>query len=148
MTRTPAPANIGQRLSAARLQRGLAQTTVAQAAGLAPSYLSRIENGKVHPTYRTVMQIVEALGAGLEEIAGPLTAKQRRGPCPVTAKGQCLLDLIHAVADDQRYTPREIRLLRRFGSWLKQAEPGRIRAMELILDDLTHAAEARQPGAG
>jgi len=147
MTRTPRPENIGQRLVAARLQRGLSQATVARAAGLAPSYLSRIENGKVHPTFRTVMQIVEALGAGLDEIAGPVATRHRRGPCPVTAKGQCLLDLIRAAADEEHYTPREIRLLRRFGRWLKSAEPGRVRAMELILDDLTRAAEASASSA-
>jgi transcriptional regulator with XRE-family HTH domain len=142
MTPTTSSENIGQRLAAARLQRGLAQTTVAQSAGLAPSYLSRLENGKVHPTFRTVMQIAQALGAGLEEIAGAPVAKHRRGPCPVTEQGQCLLDLVHSVADHEHYSPREIRLMRRLGRWLKTAEPGRVRAMELILDDLTSAAES------
>ena len=140
MTPKPTPDNLGQRLAAARLQRGLAQARVARDAGIAPSYLSRVETGKVHPTFRTVVQIVEAIGAGLDELAAPPAAKHRDGPCPVTEKGQCLLDLIQATKDPESYTPREIRLLRRFGQWLKTAEPGRVRAMELILEDLTSAA--------
>lgn len=142
MTPSTSPDNVGQRLAAARLRRGLAQTSVAQRAGLAPSNLSRIENGKVHPTYRTVMQILQALGGDLQEIAGAEKTRKSGGPCPVTDKGQCLLDLVQSVSDSERYTPREIRLLRRFGMWLKSVEPSRVRAMELFLDDLTQAAEA------
>lgn len=142
MTGSTSPENIGQRLAAARLRRGLTQASVAERASLAASYLSRIENGKVHPTYRTITQILQALGADLHEIEGPQATSKRAGPCPITEKGQCLLDLVHAGAGPERYTPREIRLLRRFGLWLKSVEPSRVRAMEVILDDLTRAAES------
>jgi transcriptional regulator with XRE-family HTH domain len=132
--------DVGRRLAAARLQRGLVQSTVARDAGLAPSYLSRIETGKVQPTFPTVMQVVRALGADAAEIVDPgAKLGKRRGPCPVTAKGRCLLDLIKPVAGDEQYTPRELRLLRQFALWIKGAEPGRVRAMEILLEDLLGA---------
>lgn len=133
---------IGQRLAAARLQRGFVQSGVARRAGLAPSYLSRVESGKISPTFATVMKIVDALGADLAEIAGPtVLRKQRKGGCPITERGQCLLDLIGTAGDSEHYSPREIRLLRGFASWIKHVEPNRVRAVELLLGDLM-----REPG--
>lgn len=134
------PHSVGQRLSAARLQRGLAQGDVARGAGLAPSYLSRIETGKVQPTFRTVMRIVRVLGADVSEIAGRETPEDAaRGPCPVTERGQCLVDLIGAAGNSERYSPAEIRLLRRFAVWMKRAKADRVRAIELLLSDLSNA---------
>ena len=75
--RTSVP-EVGQRLAAARLQRGLTQKTVASRAGVASSYLSRIENGHVRPTFATVMQIVQALGADPTEIVGTKSTPARR----------------------------------------------------------------------
>jgi len=133
--------DIGQRLAAGRLRRGLAQAEVARSASLAPSYLSRVESGKIRPTFATVMRIVNALGADLAEIVGPTIPKGRRkGACPVTAGGRCLLDMIGSEADRDHYSPREIRLLRRFAAWIKQVEPNRVRAAELLLGDLTSDA--------
>lgn len=145
MTPETSRPEVGRRLAAARLQRGLTQKTLARDAGLAPSYLSRIENGRVRPTFETVMQIVRALGADAAEIVGPATAKRdrRHGPCPVTPGGQCLVDLIRPAADPEHYTPREVRLIRRFAAWLKQAPPNRVRAMEILFTDLTPAAEEK-----
>lgn len=141
MTRASPAVEIGQRLMAARLQRGLAQSDVARSAGLAPSYLSRIENGRIQPTFRTVMQIAAALRAGLSELADtPAQAGSARGPCPVTARGKCLLDLVAAEADPEHYSPREVRLVRTFAQWLKTSSPERIRAMEVLLEDLMRAA--------
>lgn len=131
---------VGQRLAAARLQRGLAQGELAKRAGLAASYLSRIENGHVQPSFRAVMEIAEALGASLHELAdGPPAS--RHGPCPVTARGHCLLDLIAEEPDGEHYSPREVRLIKRFAAWLKRATPERQRALEILLDDLLAAAD-------
>ena len=128
--------DIGQRLAAARLERRLAQNEVARRAGIAASYLSRIENGRVHPTIGTVLLVTEALGTDLAEVlqSRPSTA---RGPCPVTRKGQCLLDLIRPTKADGHFTPREVRLIRSFASWVEGAEPARLRAMEILLEDLS-----------
>jgi transcriptional regulator with XRE-family HTH domain len=144
--------DVGRRLATARLQRGLSQGIVARLAGIAPSYISRIENGRVHPTFRTVLRIASALKMPFEEIAGPGPARLRqRGGCPVTAGGRCLLDLVRAEAEIERgvpgeaFTPRQVRLLRRFASWLVTVGSDRQKAMEILLDELTRATTGDSP---
>ena len=140
MTPEATPETVGRRLASARLRRGLAQKDVAERAGLAPSYLSRIETSKIQPTYRTLMQVVEALGVDPAEILGPRDSTgDPQGPCPVSTRGRCLLDLIRSSPGPEQYSPREIRLLRRFASWVQGAEPARLKAMEVLLEDLASA---------
>ena len=141
MTSESSIPDVGQRLAAARLSRGLAQKEAARRAGIAASYLSRIETGKVQPTIGTTLQIVRALGARSEEIFGSGGKKDSRGPCPLTTQGRCLLDLIGAEKAEGHFTPREIRLIKRFTSWVEGAEATRLRAMEILLEDLTGAGE-------
>jgi len=137
---------VGRRLSAARLRRGLSQGQIAMRAGVATSYLSRVENGKIQPSFRTVMRIQRALGVGFEEIAGPDPPKKRNGPCPVSKKGRCLLDLIRSEAlvrhaAEEAYSPREVRLLRKVATWLKISPSDRVRALETLVDDLIEGSE-------
>ena len=138
---------VGQRLAAARLQRGLSQKAVALRASIAPSYLSRIETGKVHPTFRMALQIVKAINASIDELADPdLLAHRARGACPVSSSGRCLLDLIHSElstspTSNETYTPRQIQLLRRFAAWVQHAKPDRLRAMEILVEDLRGNAD-------
>jgi transcriptional regulator with XRE-family HTH domain len=137
---------VGQRLAAARLQRGLSQGTVARRAGIAPSYLSRIENNKVQPTFRTVSRVTQAMQVSFTEIAGAEPDSSGR-VCPVSTSGQCLLDLIHSdIAkgkDVDGFTTRQVRLLRRFAAWIQTVPVDRQRAMEILLEDLTRATKRK-----
>jgi len=143
MTAKPKRPDIGQRLAAARMRRGLSQGTVARLSGIAPSYLSRIETGKVHPTFRTVQNIAGSLKVSLDEVIGPTPSHDHSdGRCPISTTGACMLDLIRSevqvsrVASGEVYTPREVRLLQRLATWMKTVGPERLRAMEILLDDL------------
>jgi len=139
--------SVGQRLVAARLRRGLAQTTVAQRAGVASSYLSRVESGSIHPTFRNVMRIADALEMPLEEFTSPAFSKTGRGACPVTDSGGCMLDLIRSgktgrgETDDEVYSPRQVRLLGRFAAWVRTVPEDRVQAMEVLLEELLRSAE-------
>ncbi len=143
--------NLGQRLAAARLRRGMSQATVARKAGVNASYISRLEHGRVQPTLRTALRVVHAIGAPIEEITGLETEAHGGAVCPVTRGGECLLDLIHSdaelerYADEESFTPRQVRLLRRFAGWVRGASPDRQRAMEVLLGDL---ARPPKPGNG
>lgn len=137
---------IGQRLAAARLRRRRSQADVARRAGIAPSYLSRIENGRVQPTYRTLCRVARALEIGFDELAGFDEESRHHGAlCPVSEDGRCLLDLIRADTELARerhadsYTVRQVALLRRFAGWLRDQPPDRQRAVEVLLDDLTRS---------
>ena len=144
LTHESTPSAIGRRLASARLRRGMSQGTVARLAGIAPSYLSRIETGKVQPTVPTVLKVARAARAGFEEILGfESEGPEARGACPVSVSGSCMLDLLRSNADVGRiasgetYSPRELRLLKRLAAWMQGASPDRLRAMEILLDDLT-----------
>lgn len=66
-------------------------------------------------------------------------------PCPISPDGRCMLDLIRsqtAIWHDphgQHYSAREIRLLHEMALWLRAARPERLRAIEVLLEDLVRA---------
>ncbi|MDX1387647.1 MAG: helix-turn-helix transcriptional regulator [Acidobacteriota bacterium] len=134
------PPEIGQRIAAARLRRGLSQGTVARRSGIAPSYLSRIENRKIQPSFKTVTRIASAMRISLAELADTELPSPR--PCPVSRGGHCLLDLIRSELEVARgvkgetYTPREVQMLSRFAAWIKSVPPDRVRAMDILLQEL------------
>jgi len=138
--------DVGHRLAAARLRRKLSQATVARRAGIDASYLSRIENGKVQPTFHTIVRVVRGLRANIDEVVSPDPVElQSHGACPISRDGLCLLELIRpdtgpvARQAAEHYSPRDIRLLRQLAAWLRSAGPERVRAMELLLEDLSRA---------
>jgi len=143
---------VGRRLAGARLRRGLSQGTAARLAGIAPSYLSRVETGKVQPTMRTVLRVARAVKVSAADLLA-VPSESKGCPCPVTASGRCLVDLVRTEAEtagrgtDETYTPRQIRLIRRFASWLRRLEPDRLRAIELLLGGVseTAASATRRP---
>jgi transcriptional regulator with XRE-family HTH domain len=95
LTRNSSELDIGARLAAIRAQRGQSQGTTSRLAGLAPAYLSRIETGHVHPTFATVMRVLDALHAGLDELRAPDEVRPRGHPsCPISGHGHCLLELL------------------------------------------------------
>ena len=137
---------IGQRLAAARLQRGRTQAEIARSAGIAPSYLSRVETGKIQPTFRTLNRIVSAMGMHFDELEALETKGHAHGvKCPISEQGDCMLDMIHAggelapLSAAESYTPRQVKLLRRFAHWLRSAPADRIYALEIMLEDLERA---------
>ena len=138
--------NIGQRLAAARLKRGKAQAEVARQAGIAPSYLSRIETGKVQPTYRTLIRVASGIGLEFDELAAFDPEVHHHGTrCPITEHGDCLLDLVRAEGEWARerhkdsYTVRQIELMRRFAAWVRDIPPDRLQAMEVLMEELARA---------
>ena len=85
---------VGDRIFSSRQRRGLSQGTVSRLAGIHPSYLSRIETGKVHPTVRTAVRIATALQISLDELLGPSPASSADKPCPISPNGRCFIELI------------------------------------------------------
>ena len=59
--------NIAIKLKHLRIQKGLTLNALASRAGIATSFLSRIEKGEASPTVVTFKKILKALGKDLEE---------------------------------------------------------------------------------
>ena len=131
--------NLCERLVAARSRRGTSQKTVARLAGIDPSYLSRVESGKVHPTVRTVMKIANALGVSANDLLGSPPRGSEDRPCPVSPSGQCLGDLVRIHADGGQtnsFTPLQLRVLRSFASLLQQRRPEVLKALHILFSEM------------
>ncbi|OPC78422.1 transcriptional regulator [Embleya scabrispora] len=74
---------MGPRLRIARERRGATLTGVGRATGIAPSTLSRIENGRRRPTLEVLLRLAKAYDVGLDELAGTAPAGAA-GPRPAT----------------------------------------------------------------
>jgi transcriptional regulator with XRE-family HTH domain len=127
----------------------MSQGAVARRAGLAASYVSRLETGKVHPTFRTVARIASALRLPLTELTEGPEARTPRGACPVTSGGHCLLDLIRPDSHARRpgeeaFSSRQIRLLQRLASWMQTASAERMRAIEIVIEEFAKKDELRK----
>lgn len=65
MTPAKFSAAFASALRRARLERGLSQEALADAAGVHPTYLSRVETRKITPTIGVCFRIAKALGRPL-----------------------------------------------------------------------------------
>jgi len=63
-------ADIGARLRAARLERGLSLRSVAQELGVSASLISQVETGKTQPSVSTLYAIVNHLSVSMDELLG------------------------------------------------------------------------------
>lgn len=62
--------DVGARIRAARLRRGLSQAAVAQLAGVSRTHFGQVERGQSSPTLVTLEAIAAALGEPLHELVG------------------------------------------------------------------------------
>ncbi|MCZ6650629.1 MAG: helix-turn-helix transcriptional regulator [Acidobacteria bacterium] len=131
-----------------RQRRGLSQGTVSRLAGIHPSYLSRIETGKVHPTVRTAVRIATALQISLDELLGPSPASSADKPCPISPNGRCFIDLIESRARKTNkpgaYTPKQLRILRKLATLVANGSPRLLNASESLSDEMNGSMRARK----
>jgi transcriptional regulator with XRE-family HTH domain len=62
--------NLGARIRAARVSRGLSLRSVAQSLGVSASLVSQVEIGKTQPSVSTLYAIASHLGVSLDELVG------------------------------------------------------------------------------
>ena len=62
------PKIIGSKVRALRLQQGMTQATLADACNVDESTIRAIENGRRNPRFKTLVNIVNALGVSLRDI--------------------------------------------------------------------------------
>lgn len=109
--------SIGRRARAMRLEQGRTQREVADAAGLAPSYLSRLENGGINPSGRTLAKLAAGLGVSTASFFAQVGVREEGDRCPVSMSGKCILE--HAlvsrsrvVKDPESYSREQLTVLR------------------------------------
>ena len=84
--------SIGRRIHQLRSESHLTQREIGEATGLAVSYLSRVENGRLTPTLPTLTKIAGALSVPVTSLFDATPALEVRDTCPVSLSGRCILD--------------------------------------------------------
>ena len=110
--------SLGYRICEIRQSRNLTQLEISRKSGLAVTYLSRIENNRIEPSFTTLHKIAEALQVNLVDFFGYDERKRFQGQCPVSLSGRCVADLIYGTGRKgqkfhvEGYSARQIRLMR------------------------------------
>ena len=86
--------NLGARIRAARVSRGLSLRSVAQSLGVSASLVSQVEIGKTQPSVSTLYAIASHLGVSLDELVGGAAA------APVDAPADAPVSAIQRGADN------------------------------------------------
>ncbi|MCP3915859.1 MAG: helix-turn-helix transcriptional regulator [bacterium] len=136
--------SIGKAVLRIRQKQGLTQKEVGARAGLATSYVSRIENGHIQPTMRTLARLAKALGVPTSELflVSADKATSRQHVCPVTASGDCIGELIRSEhgrspgSSRVRYGKEELRLLRMANYLVLHGSRDVRRALAVLLESL------------
>ncbi len=145
--------SVGKAILRIRQQHGMTQGEVGRRAKLAPSYLSRIENGHVQPTAATLTRIADALRVKPSAIfavheRGAASFEHR---CPVSSNGGCIGEQIRsahgrapgksragkgAARGRALYSRRELELLRMADYVIVHGTPEVRRALGVVLESL------------
>ncbi len=136
--------NVGKAILRIRRQRRMTQGEVGREAGLAPSYLSRIENGHVQPTASTLTRIARALRVKPSAIFA--ADEQGEEPfahrCPVSSTGACIGEQIRSGHGRKpgkgktSYGIAELELLRMADYVVLHGSPEVRRALRVVLESL------------
>jgi transcriptional regulator with XRE-family HTH domain len=84
--------SVGRRIQQLRLESRITQRELGETTGLAVSYLSRVENGRLTPTLPTLTKIAGALSVPLTALFDATATLEARDACPVSLSGRCILD--------------------------------------------------------
>lgn len=87
--------SLGKTILRIRMESRKTQRQLAEAAGLAVSYVSRLENGRVTPTIRTLAKVATGLGVPLNALFEQATVLEPADRCPVSLSGRCILDQLY-----------------------------------------------------
>ncbi len=110
--------SVGKRILRLRLEANRTQREISEETGLAVSYLSRLENGRITPTIPTLSKIAKALKVNVTAFFGQEPAIEPGDRCPVSTSGRCVLDQLlvgRGRKPDMKwegYTPQQLELLR------------------------------------
>lgn len=107
---------LGSKLRRRRLEIAKSQTQLANEAGVGASYLSRVENGRIVPSTRTLIKLAGALDVHVAWFFDGDGSQSES--CPVSLSGDCILNMPRAImgraADPavESYDQRQLDILR------------------------------------
>lgn len=82
------PVDLAERVRSLRKERGWTLEQAAQAAGMARSTMSKIENGQMSPTYEALKKLAEGLGISVPQLFTPPRGGAPAGRLTTTRSGE------------------------------------------------------------
>ena len=143
--------SVGKRILRLRLERQLTQRDISEETGLAVSYLSRLENGRITPTIPTLSKIAQALGVDVTAFFGQETHTDTDDKCPVSSSGRCVLDQLlvgRGRKPDTRwegYTPQQLDLLRLCDFLIHTGDKDILSSLSTLLEALLSLSGSERP---
>ena len=144
--------SIGTRLIQLRNQKGLTQQQLSDLTGLAPSYLSRIENRHLEPRPQTLRKLASALNVPISEIFQERSIQLGTLQCAITSSGNCIMNLLRSRRRKgqepaaENYDPHQLQLLRMANYLIQNADKRLLDSLDVLLGALLHA-ERRKASA-
>jgi transcriptional regulator with XRE-family HTH domain len=132
-----------------RSRKGITQRELSRRAGIAGSYLSRIENRHLEPRPKTLRKIAGGLEVPLAELFREQESPAEPERCVVSVTGECILDLMRAARGKaprpgiESYTPRDLRLLRLACYLIHTADKRLLDTLETVLGALLNSNRGR-----
>lgn len=84
--------SVGSNIRQLRSESHITLRELGAVTGLAVSYLSRVENGRLTPTLPTLNRIADALSVPLTALLDVGETLEAKDQCPVSLSGRCILD--------------------------------------------------------
>jgi transcriptional regulator with XRE-family HTH domain len=143
--------SIGTRLIQLRNQKGLTQQQLGDLAGLAASYVSRIENRHLEPRPHTLSKIAIALGVPMSEIFQERSSQLGTLQCVITSSGNCIMNLLHPSHGKrlhpavESYDPHQLQLLRMANYLIQTADKRLLDSLDVLLGALLNAERSKAP---
>lgn len=146
--------SIGTRIIQLRNQKGISQQELSELTGIAPSYLSRIENRHLEPRPQTLRKIAHALAVPMSEIFQEQSTHLGVLQCVITSSGNCIMDLLHSRGKAhsqpgvESYNPHQLQLLRMANYLIQTGDKRLLDSLDLVLGALLGAEQRKVAESG
>jgi transcriptional regulator with XRE-family HTH domain len=132
--------SLGRRIRITRRSKRLTQRELARRAQLTEPFVSRVENDHAEPSIQTLGRIATAMGVTIGDLLG-VEPSRFKPTCPVSESGRCVAELVYQPGPRtqlaaERYSPRQIRLLRLANHIVQHAPAETLAALETVIRGL------------
>ncbi len=140
--------SLGRKILQLRVDAGKTQREISEVTGLAISYISRLENGRINPSVRTLDKISEALSVQVSSFFDGESALETGDRCPVSPSGRCILDQPFVnrgrkpKSELECYSPEQLKALRMCSLLLQTGRPQIVRSLNTLIESLLALASS------
>lgn len=141
--------SVSQKIMQLRRQANKTQQDISELTGMAVSYLSRLENGRISPSVRTLTRIADALEVPVTDFFSAKTILEQGDHCPVSASGRCILDQVMVKhgrkpsKPGESYSLRQLETLRMCNFLLQMGDRETIGTLRTLVESLLIRVERR-----